>query len=251
MSTCVLTFHRVVDRTEKQHDISWPAFRALVQRLQEHEAASSTFLDDADEGRRLVLTFDDATADHLAVAKKVARVGMPAIFFVPAARIGAPGHLGDEELRYVHSLGHVIGAHSFHHAPLRDRTAEQLSGEVRRSKDALEQILGEQVRYFAPPGGIGHHLLEEQLTEAGFTASRSMRWGLYRSSVERWRIPCIPVTPATLGRGWVDRVVADWRLPLEMRSIGAVKDRLPVRARGPLRQVVGRLSRTGSANERR
>jgi hypothetical protein len=94
------------------------------------------------------------------------------------------------------------------------------------------------VSTFAPPGGIGHPALAEELERAGYEASRSTSWGFYRSPEQRWRVPCLPVTEFTLRRGWIDAAVARWSLPAAMRVGSAVRRIVPAPAAARLR---GRL----------
>ena len=187
--------------------------------------------------RRVVLTFDDGTADHLRAGAELTLRGLTGIFFVPAGKVDAPGYLKREELRELQSLGHVIGSHAFHHAPLAALSRDEVAVELTRSRDFLTDALDTEIRYFAPPGGITNRFLSDELERHGFIASRSMRWGLYRSAGERWNVPCIPVTQVTLTRGWVARTLERWELPTAMRSAWVVKRAMPARLRFTLRSA--------------
>ena len=81
--------------------------------------------------------------------------------------------------------------------------------------------------YFAPPGGIGHPHLARVLEETGYAASRSTRWGFYRTPDERWDVPCLPVTAFAWRRGWIEGALDDWDLPVTMRIVWEIKRRLP------------------------
>lgn len=245
---CVLTFHRIADTPSRDHDVTWDAFCELLDQaaaagtaiLPELEPPTST------NGRRaLVLTFDDGTDDHLRAGGELARRGMRGIFFVPAGKIDTPGHLKEQELCDLQALGHVIGSHAYHHDPLRGHSRDAVAIELTRSRDLLSKMLGAKIRYFAPPGGIPNPFLHDELERHGFTASRSMRWGLYRSPDDRWSIPCIPVTQLTLSRGWVARTLERWELPPVMRSTWLVKSAMPASLRSSLRHAAHvRLRRT-------
>jgi hypothetical protein len=91
------------------------------------------------------------------------------------------------------------------------------------------------VSYFAPTGGSHHPQLAEELRRAGYTASRSTRWGIYRPGSERFDIPCVPVTELTIARGWVAAAVERRQLPLAMRATYAAKRLLPDGARTSVR----------------
>ena len=82
--TTVLTFHRVVDRLEQDHDLTWDSFRRLADSV----SASITDLESPSSARAIAMTFDDGTEDHLRAAQELQRRALPAVFFIPAADIG-------------------------------------------------------------------------------------------------------------------------------------------------------------------
>ena len=134
---CVLTFHRLVDTPGRDHDVTWDAFGELLDRVAAVGASVVSELEPpaATNGRRtLVLTFDDGTAEHLRAGAELARRGLPGIVFVPAAKVDAPGYLKQEEVRELQALGHVIGSHAYHHAPLDDLSRAAVALELMRSR---------------------------------------------------------------------------------------------------------------------
>lgn len=237
---CVLTLHRLVDTAERDHDVTWGAFGELLDQVGKAGADVVSELEPpaATNGHRsIVLTFDDGTADHLRAGEELARRGLSGIFFVPVAKVDSPGYLKREEVRELQALGHVIGSHAYHHAPLEELSRPEVAAELTRSRDFLSDLLDTKIRYFAPPGGITNRFLSDELERHGFAASRSMRWGLYRSANERWNIPCVPVTQVTLTRGWVARTLERWELPAAMRSAWVVKRAMPASLRFTLRSA--------------
>lgn len=227
---CVLTLHRIGERCAKDHDITWSAFRTLLDGIAGSEAPVDARLDAPDglDRRSVVLTFDDGTADHIQVAGELAKRGMPGVFFIPAGAVGRPGHLSLTQLRELSAFSHRVGAHGWSHLPLHEGLPPEIvRRELADSKRWLEDATGTGVVYFAPPGGIGHGSLARALTAHGYTASRSMRWGIYRSLDNRWNIPCLPVTEFTLARGWVTQALCAWAMPLEMRAGWAAKQLVP------------------------
>jgi peptidoglycan/xylan/chitin deacetylase (PgdA/CDA1 family) len=232
-----LTFHRIVAEPERDYDVSYRSFDALVDRLAAAGAPFTTELARPVD-HALALTFDDGSADHLEVAEALADRSLRCVFFVPSASLGRPGALTADGCRRLVALGHVVGSHARHHAPLAGLTLAELRAQVEKSKAQLEEVTGTSVSTFAPPGGIGHPELPEMLERAGYEASRSTSWGFYRSPEQRWRAPCLPVTEFTLGRGWIDAAVARWSLPAAMRVGSAVRRIVPTPAAARLR---GRL----------
>jgi peptidoglycan/xylan/chitin deacetylase (PgdA/CDA1 family) len=232
-SRCVLTLHRVIDRPSRDHDVSWASFIRVLDTIDDDVTTDLRLRPDS--GRSVVLTFDDGSVDHAEVGRALAERQLSGIFFVPAGTVGTTGCLTEGQLRELRATGHVIGSHGFHNIRFDGLTPAELTVEVRGSKTRLQEILGEDVRYLAPPGGSEHPLLVKELEQGGFNAARSVRWGMHRSDDERWRIPCIPVTELTISRGWVQRALAAWHLPLAMRFAWAAKELLPTNARSSVR----------------
>ena len=230
---CVLMFHRIVDVHERDHDVSWQSLMRVLDGIDGHVTTELELTPESGSG--IVLTFDDGSADHAAVGDALAQRNLPGIFFVPAGMLGTRGFLADSQLRELHTSGHVVGSHGFLNIRLDGLSSRQSKNEVHASKERLQDILGTPVRLFAPPGGSEHPSLVPELEKGGFHGSRSVRWGIYRSKAERWRIPCIPVTEMTIARGWVQQALSESRLPWTMRAIWSAKELLPMGVRASVR----------------
>ena len=238
---CVLTFHRVADGCERDHDVTWKSFRGLLDTIVPSGSSVETQLGSGESLRKtgVALTFDDGTEDHLQVGEELAKRGMAGIFFIPAGKVGTPGRLSFHQVLELHALGHILGSHSFSDVPLREGMSRwQIQRELGDSKAFLEDGLGSDVLYFAPPGGIGFRRLRHALERYGYQASRSMVWGIYRSLDTRWTIPCVPVTEFTLARGWVRAALSAHALPLAMRFMWTMKSMVPIFARRVVRKML-------------
>lgn len=241
---CVFTLHRITDRRARDHDLSWTSFRAFLRDVRSGPGEVVPELDPAAAGAaRVVLTFDDATDDHRAAADELLAHGLKGVFFVPTAKLGERGRLRAEEVMELARDGHAIGSHADRHVPLAPLSSAEVEREVEQSRERLAELLAEPPRYFAPPGGIGHPDLAASLARHGFVASRSMRWGVHRAGEDRWQIACIPVTEATLARGWVRWALEHGRLPGAMRAAWLVKSALPRPVAGALRHALHEVPR--------
>jgi peptidoglycan/xylan/chitin deacetylase (PgdA/CDA1 family) len=237
---CVLTFHRLVEVCEKDHDVTWAAFCGVLDELE--RAGSSVHaeltVDPATPGDVVVLTFDDGTVDHLRAAETLAARGMAGIFFIPPARMGTRDRLTPRHVQTLQALGHRVGSHGLTDAPIVAGTADVLRRELGESKAILEGWIGAPVAYFAPPGGRLGAYARRALPEFGYVASRSMRWGLYGAHDDRFSIPCIPVTEFTLARGWVRRAVTAHRIAPSMRPATVLRRILPDPVRARVRRML-------------
>jgi peptidoglycan/xylan/chitin deacetylase (PgdA/CDA1 family) len=115
------------------------------------------------------LTFDDGgVSAHDLVAAALEDHGWRGHFFVTTDYLGRPGFLRPEQVRDLRQRGHVIGSHSCSH-PLRLSACGwgQLLDEWRRSRDVLEEVLGEPVRTASVPGGFYSRAVARAAAAAG------------------------------------------------------------------------------------
>jgi hypothetical protein len=237
----VLVLHRVAAAGGRDHDIAWETLGQILDAVRASGTRPVTRLFPLAPGRgaAVALTFDDGTADHARVADVLAAAGMRAIFFVPAGAIGARGRLAPAQVRALAGLGHVVGCHGYSEARLdRPLGRSVLEQEVGDSKRRLEDLLGAEVAYFAPPGGRMSRAVARALPAYGYTAARSLRWGIYASRRDRWAIPAVPVTELTVAQGWVRYALRRQQMPLMARWLGSLKGGVPESVRVPLRAAV-------------
>lgn len=99
----------------------------------------------------LALTFDDGpnAAWTPRLLDSLAAEGVVANLFVM-------GEHADREpalARRAQAEGHLLGVHSWSHPNLARSPERVIREELRRSRESLEQVLGEPVRFFRPPFG--------------------------------------------------------------------------------------------------
>jgi hypothetical protein len=240
----VLALHRVVESPVRGHDVSREQFARLVSALLDVDAVEAT-LQPPLAGRSAVMTFDDGTRDHAVVGEYLAERGIGAVFFVPSGRIGEREHLSPKQVAALREQGHMVGSHARSHRLLDRLSPDEVVEEVTTSKALLEQIVGHQIEYFAPPGGVKVPGLDGVLEASGYQACRTMRWGVYEHERQRWAIPVVPVTELSARRGWIHGSLAHSQLPRTMRAVGVAKDLLPPKLRGRLRGAAGTLAARG------
>ncbi len=107
----------------------------------------------------VVLTFDDGYQDFYTDAFPLLnRFGYSATVFLPTAYIGDAGRpfkglecLTWGQVRELHQAGVEFGSHTVTHPKLHTMGAEELTREVRCSKERIEDELGCQVKSFSYP----------------------------------------------------------------------------------------------------
>src|SRR5262245_49719293 len=99
-----------------------------------------------------------------------------------------------EVVREIRAEGHEVGCHGYGHVEIFKQSRQEFADDVRRSKDSIEQIVGEQVNgYRAPDFSIVRDTLWalEVLSEAGFQYDSSI-FPVYRT---QYGIPDWPPAP--------------------------------------------------------
>jgi peptidoglycan/xylan/chitin deacetylase (PgdA/CDA1 family) len=132
--------------------------------------------------RRVLLTFDDGTADlHEHAGLLVAR-GCAGAVFVPSALLGRtnrwewplPGratrHLTAGELGDLAAAGWEVGLHGATHRDLTRLAVRELDRELAGGRADLEDRLGRPVRWLAYPFGRTDARVVAAAVRAGFTA---------------------------------------------------------------------------------
>jgi len=163
-----LIYHRVGGRTPSPVDLPTADFLRQLDWLAEN--AHIIPLDDAltpeppgDPRPRVVLTFDDGTADwpEIVLPALLAR-GMPATFYVATKHVeeGLPFPDGGtpvswQGLAEMAATGlATIGSHTHSHRVLAEATAVEARREADQSIGLLLDRLGRQVRHFAYPKAV-------------------------------------------------------------------------------------------------
>lgn len=87
------------------------------------------------------------------------------------------GFMDIRELKHLLALGHEVGSHSHSHALLPQCDDAMLTLEIADSKRRLEAALQAPVRTFCYPNGSVDSRCVNQVTQAGYQAAVTTRWG--------------------------------------------------------------------------
>ena len=119
------------------------------------------------EPNEAALTFDDGPNDNATpeLLDILARHNARATFFL----IGNFVRIQPELARRVHSAGHLIGNHTMHHPWLMAKSSRVIREELRACNQAIEDAIGQPVRYFRPPHGARRPAVLRIARELGLT----------------------------------------------------------------------------------
>jgi len=126
---------------------------------------------------------------------RLAEHNIRATFFV----VGEIARHSPELVRVIHRGGHEVASHSWDHQRVHRLTPAQFRADVRRSKDALEQVTGEEVvGYRAPTFSV----VRQTAWAIDVLAEEGMRYdsSIYPVRHDRYGVPDAPRTPF-LARG--------------------------------------------------
>lgn len=136
------------------------------------------------EGNRVVLTFDGCRSADWAYTQVLPLLqshGYPAFFFLTTSLIGGPRYLTASQVRELASLGMTIGSHSHTHPTLTRVSPPELRQELKKSKEVLEDILGEPISSISIPDGPYNQAVLDAAREAGYRQVFTSAWGFNRT----------------------------------------------------------------------
>ena len=119
-------------------------------------------------GRQVMLTFDDGGKSAVYIGDELCRRGWRGHFFVITSLVGQAGFLNDQDIKYLHSCGHVVGSHSHTHPEIfRALAMPEMVEEWRVSCDRLSSLLGKACETASVPGGDSSRATYQSADQAG------------------------------------------------------------------------------------
>lgn len=149
----------------------------------------------------VALTFDDGCeTDHVVAAPILQNMGFNATFFVVAGFVGTNHFLTRGQLRELHEAGFEIGSHSMTHRHLTDLDDEELTSELRASKDTLEQIIGAGVVNISCPNGRWNARVARFAREIGYQTISTSRIARNFPCTDLFNLARLPVMRSLPGK---------------------------------------------------
>lgn len=173
----VLNYHRLcAEEPADPWTLSLAQLEAHAELFRPPLIAPEKFLErcqDTDFARTsdVLLTFDDGCeSDYTEAFPRFAGENGPGFMsFIITDIVGRPGHLSWAMIEEMDRHGIVFGSHSTSHADLTRLAPDALREEVVRSKEALEDRLGQVVTALAFPYGAFNRRVWNAALEAGYT----------------------------------------------------------------------------------
>jgi peptidoglycan/xylan/chitin deacetylase (PgdA/CDA1 family) len=171
----------------------------------------------------VLITFDDGReSDYASAFPLLVKRGLRADFFVNPARVGTPGYCGWSQLREMAMAGMSIQSHGWDHRYFTDLAPQALDEDLRRSRQEIEDRVGQPVTLVAPPGGRAPRGLVARALRQGYThvlGSRPGRWRRADGSPDVPRFALTAVLADSSLQRWLSgdrvalaRIVLRWRV---------------------------------------
>ncbi len=117
------------------------------------------FLSEKINPKKITLTFDDGFKSIIPAVEYSLKKGFTTIAYIISDYIDKEGFLTKKDIKYLRSIGCIIGSHSKSHRDLSKVGKDLLNVELIESKKVLEKIIGEEVNHFSCPYGIHNKYL--------------------------------------------------------------------------------------------
>lgn len=151
----------------------------------------------------IILTFDDGYRDNYENAFPLLRkYDYSGTFFLITQPIDQNNvnYLTWDMVIEMHRAGMEFGSHSYRHPDLSGRDVDFLVYEIVGSKEAIEQRIGEPVRFFSYPAGRYDGQTIQVLESAQFWGAVTTQWGEDQSFARRFELKRIRVRGSDTAR---------------------------------------------------
>jgi peptidoglycan/xylan/chitin deacetylase (PgdA/CDA1 family) len=237
MTEAVFAYHAIADGVD--FSATTVTTRCFADHCADLSEANyrSTRLDTAQgESHRVALTFDDGYDSVIEHAAPVFEdCGWLGTVFVSTQHIGATSswdagalrthrHMDWSALRCLVDAGWEIGSHGVSHAALTDMSEDAAFDEMVRSRQVLEDGVGQAVTSLSYPFGATNKRLARLVQEAGYRRAVTMKPGNLVEHTPQLRLPRWPVYRIDRGANLLARLDGPgWVRALETAKIRTIQ----------------------------
>jgi peptidoglycan/xylan/chitin deacetylase (PgdA/CDA1 family) len=220
----VLTYHCLVDEVRSPFSVAPAALERQMEWLSWHKLAVGTaFAAEVAAGRTanrraVVVTMDDGDPSVIDNAAPIFELhGIPYAAYVIPGRIGQKNHMSNAQLRELSDRGAEIGSHTMTHRSVTSLTARELTDELVRSKQIIEDITGRAVTSFVYPFGTLRDFDQragEELRKVGYLIAFTSQHGPVVPGLDPMFLPRIKIEggdPDWLFRAACSGAMDQWR----------------------------------------
>lgn len=215
----VLMYHSINQHKQSEKDIyslSQRDFAQHVELLHElHKTKNSKIVKlDSTDRSGITITFDDGYRDTLTIAAQtLAEKKLPFTVFVSSANItsGDSKFLNRQELIELSKIsGATIGSHGHAHSHLAKMSPQDVTSDLKHSKDWLEQIVQKPVTTLSYPHGSYNNDVVRIASEIGFEFAATSKWGVFEVGTKKLEIPRIDVWSQDSRKVLQQKLLGQW-----------------------------------------
>ena len=215
----VLMYHSINQHMQSENDIyslSQRDFAQHVELLHElHKTENSRIVKlDSTDRSGITITFDDGYRDTLTIAAQtLADKKLPFTVFVSSANItsGDSKFLNRQELIELSKIsGATIGSHGHAHSHLAKMSPQDVTSDLKQSKDWLEQIVQKPVTTLSYPHGSYNNDVVRIASEIGFEFAATSKWGVFEVGTKKLEIPRIDVWSQDSRKVLQQKLLGQW-----------------------------------------
>ena len=215
----VLMYHSINQHKQSEKDIyslSQRDFAQHVELLHElHKTENSKIVKlDSTDRSGITITFDDGYRDTLTIAAQtLADKKLPFTVFVSSANItsGDSKFLNRQELIELSKIsGATIGSHGHAHTHLAKMSPQDVTSDLKLSKDWLEQIVQKPVTTLSYPHGSYNNDVVRIASEIGFEFAATSKWGVFEVGTKKLEIPRIDVWSQDSRKVLQQKLLGQW-----------------------------------------
>jgi peptidoglycan/xylan/chitin deacetylase (PgdA/CDA1 family) len=200
----VITYHHISDETKLYPpSMVLPEinFFAQLDYLVENGFSSATFrdLDAMRKGSKtlpektVVISFNGGYDDAYIAAQHLNGKGLKGVFFITTDKVGTEGFLDWRQVKKMHDWGMEIGSGGVTGASLLSSGEYYVRDEIFRSKQIIDEKLGQPIITFAYANGAYNDSVKAIVEEAGYLFARSSNDGSRYSGDQFFEIPTLRV----------------------------------------------------------
>jgi len=119
-------------------------------------------------------SWDDGSIYDIKLSKMLLKYNIKGTFYIPLKNDQIPTILSMGEIKLI-SKDFEIGGHTFNHTILTEVSLEKAREEIKSCKNALEDIIGKEIKAFCFPRGKYTQTLVDIIKEYGFIYGRTVR----------------------------------------------------------------------------
>jgi peptidoglycan/xylan/chitin deacetylase (PgdA/CDA1 family) len=215
----VLMYHSISQHKQSEKDIySLPQqdFAQHVELLHElHKTENSKIVKlDSTDRSGITITFDDGYRDTLTIAAQtLADKKLPFTVFVSSTNItsGNSKFLNQQELIELSNIsGATIGSHGHVHTHLAEMSPQDVTSDLKHSKDWLEQIVQKPVTTLSYPHGSYNNDVVRIASEIGFEFAATSKWGVFEVGTKKLEIPRIDIWSQDSRKVLQQKLLGQW-----------------------------------------